>query len=234
MSGETYKRYTDRAKLGIKGEAFFESTISDYAIPHHVTGPRDLGLDYICEWAHGDKPTGILFAVQVKTLSAKRAKSTFIEIEELNGLKRYHLACPDLDAKSLAYLKRLGLPIFLFAVVIDSKGSMNCFYKRLTQRATTGRQPKELGFYEFKAFAGPKVGQLGFARDLYFDHLRWSYHTGSISYPNPRDMGLQCFPEGEVVFADLFQEYRDRINTTYLKTGQFLESFYRLHPGKDQ
>lgn len=63
MGNNQYKKYTAQAKAGIKGEAFFEALISDYSLPHHIVGSKDLGIDYICEWVYGDKPTGILYAV---------------------------------------------------------------------------------------------------------------------------------------------------------------------------
>jgi hypothetical protein len=45
----SYKHYKPEAKIGIKGESFFETLISEYCIPHHITGPKDIGIDYICE-----------------------------------------------------------------------------------------------------------------------------------------------------------------------------------------
>jgi hypothetical protein len=69
MTDRGYKKYTAQAKAGIKGEAFFEALVSDYSLPHHIVGLKDVGIDYICEWVYGDKPTGLLYAVQVKTLS---------------------------------------------------------------------------------------------------------------------------------------------------------------------
>lgn len=68
------KSYTNQAKKWIKGEAFFESLISEYAIPHKIIMPKDLGVDFICEWVHGEKPTGVLFLAQVKTISGKATK----------------------------------------------------------------------------------------------------------------------------------------------------------------
>jgi len=74
MTNSDYKKYTAQAKAAIKGEAFFEALISDYSIPHHVVGLKDVGIDYFCEWVYGDKPTGILYAVQVKTLSKRSVR----------------------------------------------------------------------------------------------------------------------------------------------------------------
>jgi hypothetical protein len=80
-----HKKYTAQAKAGIKGEAFFETLVSDYCIPHHIVGPKDVGIDYICEWVYGDRPTGILFAVQVKTLSAHG-----VRLEPIGPNKRFN------------------------------------------------------------------------------------------------------------------------------------------------
>jgi len=55
----------------------------------------------------------------------------------------------------------------------------------------------------------------GFARDLFIDHVRWSYFNGAIAYVNPRTLGLEQFPEKDAFFADLFKEYGQRILKTY-------------------
>ncbi len=57
MTDSGYKKYTAQAKAGIKGESFFEALVSDYSLPHHIVGLKDIGIDYICEWVYGDKPT---------------------------------------------------------------------------------------------------------------------------------------------------------------------------------
>jgi hypothetical protein len=36
MADDDWKRYTESARRGIKGEAFFESLVVDHAIPHRV------------------------------------------------------------------------------------------------------------------------------------------------------------------------------------------------------
>ena len=62
MTVSEYKKYTEILARGSKGEAFFESLIVDYAIPHRIARQNDLGVDFLCEWIHGDRPTGILFS----------------------------------------------------------------------------------------------------------------------------------------------------------------------------
>ena len=45
-------KFTVQAKTCIKGEAFFESLLAEYAIPHHIQGAKDLGADYLCQWSY--------------------------------------------------------------------------------------------------------------------------------------------------------------------------------------
>ena len=109
-----YKQYTVRAQSGIKGEAFFKSIISNYSIPHHITGPEDLGFDYICEWVHDEKPSGVLFGVQVKTLSNKYVKPSFLRINEgLNKLSEFDIKDSKLDIhdRTLNYWRGFGITI---------------------------------------------------------------------------------------------------------------------------
>jgi hypothetical protein len=80
-----YKKYTIQAKTCVKGEAFFESLLSDYCIPHKVTGTKDIGIDYFCEWVYENKPSGVLFAVQVKTFSEKSAKPKLVDSMDRNN-----------------------------------------------------------------------------------------------------------------------------------------------------
>src|SRR5260370_40337311 len=69
LNGEDHKKYTIQARIGIKGEAFFEALIADYSLTDHFVGPNDIGIHYIFEWAIGDPPTGVVFSVQVKTFT---------------------------------------------------------------------------------------------------------------------------------------------------------------------
>lgn len=240
MNQDTYKKYTLQAKRGIKGEAFFESLISEYSIPHSIVGPKDVGVDYICEWVHGYEPTGILFAVQIKTFSEETASPKFVEVEaRLNGLQKYMISNPHLkiDKKTLHYWKGLGMPVYLFAIVqtTDNTGheNMDCYYKRFTQVLTTGTKQDGLGFYKvnrgmsFIAFADEHKKIQGFARDLFIDYIRWSYHKGSITYLNPRSIGLNQFPEENSLFQDMVKEYREQVCATYSRTRDFLEMFCR-------
>ncbi|MDP8242103.1 MAG: DUF4365 domain-containing protein [Candidatus Celaenobacter antarcticus] len=236
MIENDYKKFTLQARRGIKGETFFESLICDYSIPHHVVGLKDLGIDYFCEWVYGDKPSGILYAVQVKTFSEETAKPQFIRIAEgYNYLNEFEIHNSNLkiERKTLQYWQGLGIPVYLFAVVqsnIDKgKEQLNCFYKRFTPIITGDTLLKDYAYYDkfykvnyedsFIAFKTP--GAYGFARDLFIDYVRWCYYKGSISYPNPRTLGLLQFPE-DSVFTDLLKTYKERVCTAYDKTKVYL------------
>jgi hypothetical protein len=236
MTDADYKKYTKQAKAGIKGEAFFESLISDYSIPHHVVGPKDVGIDYFCEWVFGDKPTGILYGVQVKTLSAKNVKRTFVGInKDFNGLEIYEISSPilNIDDRVQNYWRGLGLPIFLFVVIypepLDQGSQLDCYYKRFTPILTTAKEQEDQKFYKvnkgstFLAFADYDSKKYGFARDLFIDLMRCSYSKGSISYISPRTLGLEQFHNEDAIFADLFNEYSQNIIQTFRKTERYLE-----------
>jgi hypothetical protein len=231
-----YKHHTIQAKTGIKGEAFFELLLVDYALPHRIVGSKDIGIDYICEWTYGDRPTGILFAAQIKTFSEKSAKPTFIDIHQThNGLERYQICNGKLqiDHRTLNYWKGLSIPIFLFAIVVNSRNQrMDCFYRRYTPLLTTDSTDPcgeyHEGFYranegsQFYAFKDNDKKTQGFARDLFIDHVRCSYAKGLLMYLDPRIMGLNQF-QSDAVFGDLFKEYEKLIRVTYEQTGRHLK-----------
>lgn len=231
-----YKKYTIQAKTGIKGEYFFGSLVSDYCIPHKINGSKDLGLDYICEWVYNDRPTGVLFAVQVKTFSEETAKPKLLEeFDKYNHLKKYEIKNHNfnIDEKTLFYWKGFGIPIYLFAICLNSEGNMDCYYKRFTPILTKETDLGNINWqsdyykindgYKFLAFQNNGNKTLGFARDLFIDYTRCNYFKGSITYLNPRDIGLNQFPE-ENIFPDLFKEYEKEIILTYTKTKTYLDS----------
>src|SRR5260370_9753942 len=237
VNGEDHKKYTIQARIGIKGEAFFEALIADYSLPHHVVGPKDIGIDYNCEWVYGEAPTGVLFAAQVKTFTVENANKPELKgTEVLNGLEKYVIRNSHLkvDERTLRYWKGLGLPMYLF-VVARTKASgqseddvLDCYYKRFTPVLTMEEKQEGLWFYKvnrglkFIAFAKNPVGQ-GFALDLFIALMRWSYYKGNIAYVNPRMLGLTQFPEEGTVFPELFRDYKERICDTYSKVKQFLD-----------
>ena len=237
MANREYKKYTIKAKRAIKGEAYFESLISDYSIPHHVSGPKDVGIDYFCEWVFGDMPTGVLFAVQIKTFSEDNISKKYMGVaKKFNGLSKYRIANSllKISEKTLEYWKGLAIPIFLFVVTVKTKTngeSLNCYYKRYTPTLSSNKKLKGDEFYEgffkvnrnntFLAFKDPVNRTQGFARDLFIDYIRWNYYKGSIAYLNPRHIGLNQFPEDNI-FPEFFDQYKGQILETYAKTQSYL------------
>ena len=151
---DAYKRYTIQARTGIRGEAFFELLVCNHCLPHHIVGSKDVGIDYICEWVYGDKPTGVLFAVQVKTFSKnKKYTPQYKGVEQgRNELCRYEIHNTNLrvSKKTLHYWKGLGMPVYLFAIIQKSDNNEgeipDCYYKRFTEIMTN---EKMNGKYEY-------------------------------------------------------------------------------------
>ena len=82
--------YLKSKQTGNSGEALVESSLSHHAIIHRVDGSKDVGLDMICEWVNGEKPTQTMFGIQVKTtenikLRPKNNKSRLNQLEEFWG-----------------------------------------------------------------------------------------------------------------------------------------------------
>ena len=82
MDDDAAKEYTMSTRTGIRGEAFFESLICNYCLPHYIVGHKDLSIDYICKWVHDYKPTDVLFSVQVKTFHEKSGNPEFVRIDD--------------------------------------------------------------------------------------------------------------------------------------------------------
>lgn len=235
MSDAEYKKFTLQAKRGIKGEAFFESLISNHSLPIQIVGLKDIGIDYICQWVYEDKPTPILYAVQVKTFAiTNKKKPKYIRIRKnFNNLKEYRIANNNLQVenKTFAYWHTLSMPVYLFAIC-DTGQEMSVFYKRYTPILTKPNKSPDFysEFYkvnngsEFLAFADSAKQTGGFARDLFIDYIRWHYSKGFIMYVNPRTMGLQQFPDREyAIFEDLFDIYKDKVLLNYKSIKPFLE-----------
>jgi hypothetical protein len=232
-----YKKYTLQAKRGIKGEAFFESLISQYALANHIVGPKDLGIDFICQWVYEGRPTEILFAVQIKTFDVDncRPESMGKKDENGNNLEMFTIKNPNLRIKKSAllnYWKSLRMPVNLFAMC-DEGDQMSCYYKRFTPVVTESRDQDELCFYKanegtsFLAFADQTSGKGGFVRDLFIDYIRCCYFRGLLAYVNPRSIGLKQFPEDYAVFQDLVPSYEKEILRTYQQTKKFMERYCR-------
>ena len=236
------KKYPIQAKRCIKGEAFFESIISEYAIPHHVVGAKDLGIDYFCEWVHLDNPTGVQFAVQVKTFSTSSGRPKFEGINDgKNSLETYKISNTNLkiNAPTLWYWRALSIPVFLFAIAEDSKNNqLIVYYKRYTpklikkspnipniQKEYCNDFYKVSSNYKFLAFADNETNSHGFARDLFIDYMRCLYSKGSIAYLNPRALGLNQFPDSQNIFPDLFEDYKEEIGNTYNMLKSYFEKY---------
>ena len=235
MTNNEYKQVTAQAKATIKGEAFFESLVSDYSLPHHIVGSKDIGIDYICEWVYGDRPSGILYAAQVKTFSRQNVRIDDRGPDQRNQLRGYSIKHDflEIDARTQRYWRGLGIPVYLFVVLYSESqshgGRLDCYYQRFTPMLTTDATQDQADFYKvndgttFLAFADQSTRTGGFARDLFVDLMRCSYSKGFISYISPRIIGLEQFPEEDAVFIELFGEYRETIRITYDKTRRFLE-----------
>ncbi len=236
MNNQTYKKYTDQAKRAIKGEAFFESLVSEYSLPNQIVGLKDIGIDYICQWVSGNKPTWILYGVQVKTFSKKSAKPKHKGKEEkgFNELEKYEINNSNLqiDTNTLHFWQTLGMPIYLFAICDEGK-ELSCYYKRFTPVLTQENvDQSQMFFYKvnqgssFFVFADSEKRTGGFARDLFIDYIRWNYYKGSIAYFNPRSIGLKQFPDHKhVIFKDLLDIYKGKILPTYDQMRGFLERY---------
>jgi hypothetical protein len=229
MQEASYKKYSEAAKRGIKGEAFFESLIVDHAIPHRIARQNDLGIDFLCEWIYGDRPTGLLFCAQVKTTTSETIACVSAGRSELNGLAEYRLTGAEkIDERTINYWKGLGLPAFLFYIVDCAPAGLNrleCYYKRYTpildgrpceaDNAGCERFHKASDGSTFLAFADAKNEVGGFARDLIVDYARMCYSKGHLVELTPSKLGFWPFREkrGPDVrcFAEIVGWHRDKI-----------------------
>jgi hypothetical protein len=233
MVDNDYKKYTENARRGIKGEAFFESLVVDHAIPHHIARQNDLGIDFLCEWIYGDRPRGILFSAQVKTTTSDTVKPTFVCQSGLNGLCEYTLTgAKKIDERTINYWKGLGLPAFLFIISEDRSQSSNglmCYYKRYTPlldgHASSDDMDATKQFYRvndaarFVAFADLHNEIGGFARDLILDYARLSYFKGHIVPLTPSQLGFWPFsnkehPDFWHFFPEVVEWNREKIQET--------------------
>jgi hypothetical protein len=233
MVDGNYKRYTPEAQRGIKGEAYFESLIVGHAIPHRIVRQNDLGVDFICEWICGDRPTGLLFAAQVKFSTVDTVTPKSNGQSPLNQLETYTLSgAKKADESTINYWKGLGLPAFLFMVIEDhstGKSRLTCYYKRYTplldghpnqdDRAGTKTFYRVNDESTFLAYADTTNETWGFARDLVIDYARLSYSKGDIVQLTPQQLGFWPFPNKvnpDVVryFGEMVGWHQDRIRET--------------------
>jgi Domain of unknown function (DUF4365) len=236
-----FKKYTQTARRGAKGEAFFESLIVDFAIPHRVARHNDLGIDFICECIHGDRPSGLLFLAQVKSTTTDEISCKHVGTSNLNALEEYVLeGVKKVDRRTINYWRGLGLPAFLF-VVVESRSSegnqLECYYKRYTplldEHADQNDKNGTRKFYkvskdaEFLAFANREQEVFGFARDLVIDYMRLSYAKGHIIQLTPSQIGFWPFPSKGTAdsikhFPELIRWNRKKIEETCQWTSDLL------------
>jgi hypothetical protein len=248
MADSEYKKYTQKARRGIKGEAFFESLIVDHAIPHRIARQNDLGVDFLCEWTYGDRPTGILFSAQVKSTTSEQITCEPVGKSTLNSLDEYILhGGKGIDDKTICYWKGLGLPAFLFQIVegeTDGVRRLDCFHKRYTPLLDGHDGPNERdgtkSYYQvnsgsrFLAFADSVKEIGGFARDLVIDYYRLSYSKGHVVQMTPNQLGFWPFsykanPDEIRYFNELIGWNREKIKETSTWSLNLLE---RLFPEK--
>jgi hypothetical protein len=225
-----FKKYAETARRGIKGEAFFESLIVDFAIPHRIARQNDLGVDFLCEWTHGDRPTGILFSAQIKSTTSQSVSCHRIGTSRLNCLEEFELRGADgIDDRTLSYWRGLGLPAYLFYVIeseSDGSRTQTCYHKRYTpvldgkgdasDRTGSHRFYKVSQGSQFHAFANNDRMLWGFARDLIIDYARLAYSKGYLVPLIPSELGFWPFPhrsapEATKYFDELVGWHRDKI-----------------------
>jgi hypothetical protein len=233
MADDAHMKYTETARRGIKGEAFFESLIVDHAIPHRIARQNDLGIDFLCEWIYGDRPSGILFLAQVKSTTSHVVEPEFVCRSPFNGLSTYTLKnAPKVDERTINYWKGLGLPAFLFIVIENGScgaSCLECYYKRYTPlldgHVSSHDKIGTKSFYQvnngatFLAFSEPEKEIGGFARDLIIDYARLSYSKGYIVQLTPKQLGFWPFsnkekPDAVHYFDELVGWHRKKIKET--------------------
>lgn len=206
--------YLKSKQKGNKGEALVESLLSEYAIVHKIDGSKDVGIDMICEWVNGEKPTQLMFGVQVKTLDIKLEFKS--KKSRINFLEEYR-GSVSIKQTTLDYWKGFNFPVFLFLVDLK-KGKI--YYKRYTSIAHGLIKHTEEPFYlvtkngNFQAYVQGEKHTWGFCRDLFFDHLRCQHNKGVLSGVDPNDLGLSGWTK-EALYTGVFDQYKDKILVTY-------------------
>lgn len=216
--------YLKAKQKGNKGEALVESVLSEYAIVHKIDGSKDVGIDMICQWVNGEKPTQLMFGVQVKTLNTKLELRR--KISRLNLLEEYK-GSVSIKQSTLDYWKGFDFPVFVF--LVDLKTS-KIFYKRYTSILHGLIKHTEEPFYlvvqnnKFQAYVEGDKRTWGFCRDLFFDHLRCQCNKGILSGIDPNDLGLRGWPK-ETLYKGVFDQYKQQISSTYKKYQRFSRFF---------
>lgn len=225
--GSDMAKYLKSKQVGNKGEAFLESLISEYAITHKIDSSKDVGLDFLCEWVYGERPTQLLFGIQVKTRNNKNFK-LIEEKSRLNLLQEYKSSFT-IKKDTLNYWNGFDFPVFLFLINIQDK-DINCFYKRYTPILHGKEKENDALFYKvndknkFLAFVRTENFCGGFCRDLFFDHLRCQHNKGMLSGVNPQDLGLSHW-KADTLYRGVFDNYKKQIRSTFEKYKKFSHYF---------
>lgn len=206
-------------QLGNMGEAFVESVLSEYAIVHKIDGSKDVGLDMLCEWVKREKPTQLLFGIQVKT--TRKMLKTKVKTNGANFLDGYkkHIS---VGKATLEYWSGFDFPVFVFLVTVAENETKILYYKRYTSILHEKQEPKKEPFYlalkddKFQAYVPgtttwPKTG--GFCRDLFFDSLRCQHSKGLLSGVDPRNLGLEGWTK-DALYKGVYDQYKDKILMT--------------------
>lgn len=226
----TLPKILETHRAGNRGEAFLEFIMSKYCLMNKIVGHRDVGIDYICEWLNSDTPSRILFGVQVKTTERNDILLTDKGVNRRsNELSKFEINPPpfNLKQKTVEYLSGLNIPLYLFLVMKDKENIFDCYYSRLTpvlhkSRESTFNKSEEIKkgtFYKAnngsEFIAVIKKGKMdgGFVRDLFIDSIRCSYQSGSVSYRDPDESGINwpnnaLFP---TVLAESETDYISRV-----------------------
>jgi hypothetical protein len=117
---------------------------------------------------------------------------------------------------------------------------LDCYYKRFTEILTAEKMDGEYGYHDkfykvnehssFIAFKDRENGDFGFARDLFYDYVHWSYHKGSITYLDPNVIGLnKSMSDG--IFVDMIETYKNKILFTFEKTKRYCNCSTRVEEG---
>ena len=211
-----------------RGEGFFLSLLSEFAILHKVEGGNDIGIDYFCEWINQEnsESTNTLFAIQLKTTKLDKIVLNFTgEDKGISGLMSYEIKRKNkeglsvgsfdntIGSRTVEYWRGFEIPVYLFVVALGEGDQENqLFYKRYTPILHKKEKSEEIKFRLvnkgnlFLAFADDVNKKGGFCRDLYVDYIRCNYERGAIIHKNPRDLGLNQFPEEQFFFKDLLTD----------------------------
>jgi len=239
-------KYSVNLQKSNRGEAFLMFLLSKRVLANKISGANDIGLDFLCEWVYNEDPSGLLFAIQVKTVDSEivdiEAAGTDTRLSNLEKFtiknKKTKSSYPRIKNSTLEYWKNFEIPIYLFVVIERGIDEYDCYYKRYTpilHQADMREAEKDELFRKvynsgntFLAYSNLEEQIGGFLRDLFIDYIRCKYYKGHLAYINPRKIGLNQFLE-DGTFNDLYEEYKAKIDMTYKK----YQEFYKNLPNKN-